>query len=223
MCYYLAVPQMVGLDDEGYQKIMAWANPNNINTANLDANTDSPSLARADIKTAFDELTNVANNQSTTYTPSLTASQGTVTIAYTTQEGRYVQMGGIVFLDVLIHANILYSDAPGSIARLTMNLPVAPSITNTTYKTGNNFNILLADGVETSTWPTGLQWDEDIRFWGKTTATSTDLEFRLIRDASPSAGEDGRDIDIPDVRDFNGNINSGDGTMALKVQGWYWA
>lgn len=207
---------------------MVWANPSNISTANLDANTDSPSLARADIKTAFDELSNVANNASTTYTPSFTALQGTVSISYTAQEGRYVQMGGIVFLDVLIHANILYSDAPGSISQLTMNLPVAPSITNTTYKTGNNFSILLADGVpagnESGEWPTGLLWDEDIKFFGKTTASSTDLEFRYIRiPGNQQSANAGVDEDVPLIPDFNGNINSGDGTMALKVQGWYWA
>ena len=200
---------------------MAWANPDNIKTNNVDANTDSPTLARADIKTAFDELRNVANNSKLTYTPSFTASQGTVTITYTAQEGCYIPMGGMTYLDVFIHANILYSDAPGSIAQLTMNLPVAPSISNS-YQTGNSFKILLADGVPTSHWPTGLNWDEDIKFFGKTTASSTDLEFRYVTLPGSSQGiTAGTDIDIPLIPNFNGNINSGDGTMALKVQGFY--
>ena len=41
---------------------MAWATAGNISTANLDAGTDSPSLARADLKVALDELIIVSNN-----------------------------------------------------------------------------------------------------------------------------------------------------------------
>lgn len=199
---------------------MAWANPNNINTANLDSNTDSPTLARADIKTAFDELTNVANNSKLTYTPSFTASQGTVTITYTTQEGLYIPMGGMTYLDVFIHANLLYSDAPGSIAQLSINLPVA-STTTSTHEAGNSLRILLADGVLSSSWPTTLEWEPDPKFFAKTTASSNSLEFRMIREASSSFADDSRDKNIPAIRDFNGNINSGDGTMALKIQGFY--
>ena len=43
---------------------MAWpANANNISTANVDSGTDNPASARADIKAAFDELTNVINGR----------------------------------------------------------------------------------------------------------------------------------------------------------------
>lgn len=43
---------------------MAWpANDGNISTGNLDAGTDSPAAARADIKTALDELANVINGR----------------------------------------------------------------------------------------------------------------------------------------------------------------
>ena len=39
---------------------MAWpTNDSNINTGNVDAGTDNPASARADIKSAFDELKNV--------------------------------------------------------------------------------------------------------------------------------------------------------------------
>lgn len=44
---------------------MSWGDANNVVTTNLDAGTDSPAAARADIKTAFDELTNVINGRNT--------------------------------------------------------------------------------------------------------------------------------------------------------------
>ena len=43
---------------------MAWpTNDSNINTGNVDAGTDNPASARADIKAAFDELKNVINGR----------------------------------------------------------------------------------------------------------------------------------------------------------------
>jgi hypothetical protein len=42
---------------------MAWGNPANIITTNLDQSTDSPALARADIKSALDELSAVINGR----------------------------------------------------------------------------------------------------------------------------------------------------------------
>ena len=44
---------------------MAWANPSNIVTTNLDDATDSPASARANLKTALDELSNVINGRNT--------------------------------------------------------------------------------------------------------------------------------------------------------------
>ena len=45
---------------------MAWpANDSNINTGNVDAGTDNPASARADIKAAFDELKNVIDGKDT--------------------------------------------------------------------------------------------------------------------------------------------------------------
>ena len=130
MCCYLAVPQMVGLDDEGHQKIMAWANPNNINTANLDANTDSPTLARADIKSAFDELTNVANNSKISWTPAYNLTAGTFTFTYNTQAGYYIPMGDIVFFELHIDADVLVSDAAASSANVEITgFPFNPSST----------------------------------------------------------------------------------------------
>lgn len=45
---------------------MGWATSGNVVTTNLDAATDSPASARADIKTAFDELVNVIDGRDTT-------------------------------------------------------------------------------------------------------------------------------------------------------------
>ncbi len=43
---------------------MAWpANANNISTTNLDAGTDNPATARADLKAALDEITNLINGR----------------------------------------------------------------------------------------------------------------------------------------------------------------
>ena len=43
---------------------MAWpTNDSNISTGNLDAGTDSPAAARADLKLALDELANVINGR----------------------------------------------------------------------------------------------------------------------------------------------------------------
>jgi len=43
---------------------MAWpANANNISTTNLDAGTDNPASARADLKAALDEITNLINGR----------------------------------------------------------------------------------------------------------------------------------------------------------------
>ena len=44
---------------------MAWGNSGNIDTTNLDAGTDSPALARPDLKAALDELTAVINGRGT--------------------------------------------------------------------------------------------------------------------------------------------------------------
>jgi len=43
---------------------MAWpTNANNIVTTNLDAGTDNPATARADLKAALDEITNIINGK----------------------------------------------------------------------------------------------------------------------------------------------------------------
>ena len=44
---------------------MGWATPGNIVTTNLDDATDSPASARADLKAALDELSNVINGRNT--------------------------------------------------------------------------------------------------------------------------------------------------------------
>ena len=44
---------------------MAWGNSGNVSTTNLDSDTDSPALARPDIKAAFDELVAVIDGRNT--------------------------------------------------------------------------------------------------------------------------------------------------------------
>lgn len=44
---------------------MAWANSSNVITTNLDSDTDSPALARPDLKAALDELVNVIDGRNT--------------------------------------------------------------------------------------------------------------------------------------------------------------
>ena len=109
---------------------MAWADPNNINTANLDANTDSPTLARADIKTAFDEVRSMANNSKVSWTPRYDLTAGTFTFTYNTQTGNYIEMGDIVFFEFHIDADVLVSDADAFNATARIRgFPVNPSVT----------------------------------------------------------------------------------------------
>ena len=113
---------------------MVWATPGNISTTNLDADSDSVKLARADIKTAFDELSNIANNTKTSWTPAFQLGAGSFTsISYSTQTGNYIRMGAIVFYEFKVVANITIDTSNGSNltaynADLTIGgLPVNPS------------------------------------------------------------------------------------------------
>ena len=117
---------------------MVWATPGNISTTNLDADSDSVKLARADIKTAFDELTNIANNTKTSWTPAFEIGAGSFTsISYSTQTGNYIRMGAIVFYEFKVVANITIDTSNGS--NLTAynadlklgGLPVNPSSVQT--------------------------------------------------------------------------------------------
>jgi|LULO01.1.fsa_nt_gb hypothetical protein len=200
---------------------MVWANPSNISTANLDANTDSPSLARADIKTAFDELTNIANNATTTYTPAYSATQGTVSIAHQTQQGYYVQMGSIVFLSVFLDAIILYSDEPGSYSSITINLPVAPAITSRYH---NNFQVFTASNATGgAAHPSGFNWPQQPIMFADLTAGSTAMGFRLIRTTN-GIDNVGTQSDIPTLSSSNITASiSGTARHITSVQGFYFA
>ena len=135
---------------------MAWANPDNINTANLDANTDSPALARADIKTAFDELRNVANNSKVSWTPAYNLTAGTVTFTYNTQQGNYIEMGDIVFFEFNLDADVLVSDTDAFNATVEVTgLPFNPSTViapvHITIQEFNNWNTLSPDTIRIQT------------------------------------------------------------------------
>ena len=197
---------------------MAWANPDNIKTNNVDANTDSPTLARADIKTAFDELTNVANNSYISFTPEYTATQGTVTITHNTQEGYYVPMGGITFLSVFIDGKINYSDALGSYATITINLPVASAITSRYH---NNFQVWMgSNSTGVFPHPSGFNLPSTPTMFADLTAGSTAMGFRLIRTTNNAI--DGSPTDIPNLlgSDITASI-SGTLNHITSIQGFY--
>jgi hypothetical protein len=200
---------------------MVWANANNIITTNLDSDADSPQLARPDIKNAFDELKNVANNSYISYTPAYSATQGAVTITHTTQQGYYVPMGGIVFLSVFLDANILYADEAGSYASITINLPVAPAISSRYH---NSFRVLTASNATGSAaHPSGFNWPQQPSMFADLTAGSTAMGFRLIRTTNFS-GVPGTQTDIPRLAGNNiAATISGTQTHATSVQGFYFA
>ena len=77
---------------------MVWATPGNIITTNVDNDSDSIKDARPNIKSAFDELSNIANNAKVSWTPAYELSAGSFTnISYSTQIGNYIKMGAIIF------------------------------------------------------------------------------------------------------------------------------
>ena len=90
---------------------MVWATPGNISTANLDQNTDSPSLARADIKTAFDEFTKVANNTKVSWTPVVNITAGSFAVSYDSRSAHYIKMGDIVFFELAIQFDTTINDS----------------------------------------------------------------------------------------------------------------
>ena len=65
---------------------MTWGNAGNVSTTNLDSGTDSPAAARADIKAAFDELSNVINGRGTTSGVAPLDASSKITAAYLPDE-----------------------------------------------------------------------------------------------------------------------------------------
>lgn len=109
---------------------MVWATPGNISTTNLDSNEDSPSLARADIKTAFDELKNVANNTKVSFTPAINLTAGSFAISYDSQVGNYIKMGDIIFFELAIQFDTTINDSGAFHANIEVTgLPANPSST----------------------------------------------------------------------------------------------
>lgn len=117
---------------------MVWATPGNIITTNVDNDSDSIKDARPNIKSAFDELSNIANNAKVSWTPAFELSAGSFTsISYSTQTGNYIKMGAIIFWEFKVVANITIDAENGS--NLTAynadlkigGLPVNPSSVQT--------------------------------------------------------------------------------------------
>jgi len=109
---------------------MVWATPGNISTTNLDSNSDSPSLARADIKTAFDELSNIANNTKVSWTPVVNITAGSFAVSYDSRTANYIQMGDIVFFELAIQFDTTINDGTAFAANIEITgFPVNPSST----------------------------------------------------------------------------------------------
>jgi hypothetical protein len=117
---------------------MVWATPGNIITTNVDNDSDSIKDARPNIKSAFDELSNIANNAKVSWTPAYELSAGSFTnISYSTQTGNYIKMGAIIFWEFKVVADITIDTNNG--ADLTAynadlkigGLPVNPSSVQT--------------------------------------------------------------------------------------------
>ena len=109
---------------------MVWATPGNISTTNLDSNSDSPSLARADIKTALDEFTKVANNTKVSWTPVVNITAGSFAVAYDSRSAHYIKMGDIVFFELAIQFDTTINDADAFGANVEITgFPANPSST----------------------------------------------------------------------------------------------
>jgi hypothetical protein len=65
---------------------MTWGNAGNVSTTNLDSGTDSPAAARADIKAAFDELSNIINGRGTASGVAPLDASSKITAAYLPDE-----------------------------------------------------------------------------------------------------------------------------------------
>jgi hypothetical protein len=200
---------------------MAWANSNNIITTNLDSDSDSPQLARPDLKNALDELTKVADNSKIIYTPSFSKTAGNVSITHQVQQGYYVQMGSIIFLSVFLDAIINYSDETGSYSSITINLPVAPSITSRYH---NNFQVWMGpNALGASAHPSGVDWPTTPTMFADLIAGSTAMGFRLIRTTNNS-DDAGTQSDIPTLSSNNITASvSGTRRHITAVQGFYFA
>jgi len=109
---------------------MAWATAGNIVITNLDAGTDSPASARADLKAALDELTIVSNNLGTTDGAAKIESTGVISAAVTgvaTTSGALtldpatdvVKIQNVINLNPVAFAALPGSPAMGDFAFLT--------------------------------------------------------------------------------------------------------
>ena len=149
---------------------MVWATPGNIITTNIDNDGDSIKDARPNIKSAFDELSNIANNTKVSWTPAFELSAGSFTsISYSTQTGNYIKMGAIIFWEFKVVANITIEAENGS--NLTAynadlklgGLPVNPSSVQTYHgriTAGSGFaNNQATSGTMDTTTPGTLQVD----------------------------------------------------------------
>ena len=150
---------------------MVWATPGNIITTNIDSDGDSIKDARPNIKSAFDELSNIANNAKVSWTPvyELGGGEPFTSISYSTQTGNYIKMGAIIFWEFKLVANITIdtnngADLSSYNADLFVGgLPVNPSSVQTylgRVTAGSGFlNNQATSGTMADTAPGILQVD----------------------------------------------------------------
>lgn len=136
---------------------MAWATAGNIVTTNLDAGTDSPASARADLKAALDEITVIANNLGTTSGAAKVEANGVVSASVTgvgTTTGDLtldpatdvVKIQNVINLNPLAYAALPASPAAGDVAFLTTD-GAGASKNKPIYSTGSGWKYFNDDST----------------------------------------------------------------------------
>ena len=102
---------------------MTWGNKSNFGTTHLDEGSDSPASARADLKAALDELTNVIDGLNTTGGAAKIATDGKVIVdtAKSTDSNTDITLDpgtGVVKIQDVINLNpVAYASLPASPAK----------------------------------------------------------------------------------------------------------
>ncbi len=147
---------------------------------------------------SFDAGTNLLNvyKESVSYTPTISGSTGAGTIAYTTQVGRYTQIGKRIFLDVFIE----YTNTTSATGNLQVSLPTtAATITNVRWN-----GVCSFDNINLPTYTGGLGPTVTRTVVSRIASAGTVITFPAYRD---STGETNVTISDP----------SGGGTGTIYV------
>lgn len=136
---------------------MAWATAGNISTANLDAGSDNPANARADLKAALDELTIVSNNLGQTDGAAKIESTGVISAGVTgvaTTSGDLtldpytdvVKIQNVINLNPVAYASLPASPSAGDVAFLTTDGGGTPK-NKPIYSTGSGWKYFNDDST----------------------------------------------------------------------------